>query len=41
MARKALILARIAGWKLELGDIAVEPLFPPQLATCSVSITLR
>jgi homoserine dehydrogenase len=36
VARKALILARTAGWLLEESDLAVEPLYPPDLATLSV-----
>ncbi len=32
VARKALILARMLGWGLELEDVAVEPLFPPSMA---------
>lgn len=32
VARKALILARLAGWRLELTDIPVENLVPPVLA---------
>ncbi len=36
VVRKALILARTAGWPLEGGDIAVEPLYPPELTSLSV-----
>ena len=36
VARKALILARTLGWPLELTNIPVEPLFPPELAEGSV-----
>ena len=36
VARKALILARVVGHRLEMSDVAVEPLYPPQLSTCSV-----
>jgi aspartokinase/homoserine dehydrogenase 1 len=32
VARKALILARTLGLRMELQDLAVEPLFPPELA---------
>lgn len=34
--RKATILARMAGWPLETGDVAVEALFHPELAGLSV-----
>ena len=34
VARKALILARGMGWRLELEDVDVEPLYPQELATC-------
>ncbi len=36
VARKALILARTAGWPLEERDLAVEPLYPETLARLSV-----
>ncbi|MEA1870958.1 MAG: homoserine dehydrogenase, partial [Candidatus Bipolaricaulota bacterium] len=36
VVRKALILARTAGWPLDEGDITVEPLYPPELASLSV-----
>ena len=32
VARKALILARKLGWPLELHDVAVESLYPPEMA---------
>jgi hypothetical protein len=32
VARKALILARRLGWPLELSDVAVESLYPPEMA---------
>lgn len=37
VARKALILARTLGWRLELEDISVEAMFPPELASGSVA----
>jgi homoserine dehydrogenase len=36
VARKALILARTAGWPLEMADLTVEPLYPESLAAVSV-----
>jgi homoserine dehydrogenase len=36
VARKALILARTAGWSLEMSDLVVEPLYPAALAELSV-----
>ena len=36
VARKALILARGLGWRLELDDVDVSPLYPPTLADLSV-----
>ncbi len=36
VARKALILARTMGWPLELDQVVVEPLYPPDLAAGSV-----
>ena len=37
VARKALILARTLGMKLEMDDVKVEPLYPPELASLSVN----
>ena len=36
VARKALILARGLGWRLELQDVNVEPLYPPEMASLTV-----
>jgi homoserine dehydrogenase len=36
VARKALILARTAGWPLEMSNLMVEPLYPKSLADLSV-----
>jgi len=36
VARKALILARLSGHRLEMEDVAVEPLFPPAMAGLSL-----
>lgn len=36
VARKALILARTAGWPLEMSDLVVEPLYPATLVGLSV-----
>lgn len=41
VARKALILARTAGFHFELADIALESLFPSSLAALSVSDFLQ
>lgn len=30
-ARKALILARMLGWRLELSDVSIESLYPPEM----------
>ena len=38
MGRKALILARRLGWRLEPSDVAVESLVPPLLAGADVSV---
>ncbi|MBN1965356.1 MAG: homoserine dehydrogenase [Anaerolineae bacterium] len=35
VARKALILARLAGWPVELGGLRVEPLYPEAMAAIS------
>lgn len=35
VARKALILARLAGWPLELADVHVDPLYPAEMASLS------
>lgn len=37
VARKALILGRLAGWPLELEDLRVEPLYPARMADLSVA----
>lgn len=37
VARKALILARLAGWALEPSQIRVEPLYPAEMASLSVA----
>lgn len=37
VARKALILARGLGWRLEMGDIQVRGLYPPEMGELSVA----
>jgi homoserine dehydrogenase len=37
VARKALILARLAGWPVEPAHIRVEPLYPAEMASLSVA----
>jgi homoserine dehydrogenase len=41
VARKALILARRVGYELELSQVAVEPLFPEEMAAVSVEDFMR
>ncbi len=36
VARKMLILGRLAGWPLELDNLTVDPLYPPTMADLSV-----
>jgi homoserine dehydrogenase len=36
VARKALILARLAGWPLEMSDLSIEPLYPQSLTGLTV-----
>ena len=40
VARKALILARTAGWPLEMEDVQVEALYPPALSSLPVDAFL-
>ncbi len=40
-ARKALILARMLGYRLEMRDVAVESLYPPEMDALSVDEFLR
>ncbi|MFO7566426.1 MAG: hypothetical protein R6X02_27535 [Enhygromyxa sp.] len=40
VARKALILARTAGWSLEMEDVQIEALYPPALAPLPVDAFL-
>lgn len=37
VARKAMILGRLAGWAIELSDIRVDALYPTQMASLSVA----
>ncbi len=37
VARKALILARILGSRLNLSNVEVEPLYPPSMSECAVA----
>ncbi len=37
VARKALILARTAGWPLEMSDLTVEAFYPAELSSLSIS----
>ena len=37
VARKALILSRLAGWPMEFEQIRVEPLYPTEMASLSVA----
>jgi homoserine dehydrogenase len=37
VARKALILARLAGWPLELDDIRVDPLYPARMENLDIN----
>lgn len=41
VARKGVILARTAGWPLELDDLPVTPLYPPELAALPVEEFMR
>eukprot|EP00457_Paulinella_chromatophora_P007241 gb/GEZN01007262.1/.p1 GENE.gb/GEZN01007262.1/~~gb/GEZN01007262.1/.p1 ORF type:complete len:407 (+),score=57.56 gb/GEZN01007262.1/:219-1439(+) len=41
VARKALILARSLGWRLEMSDVKVEPIFPKDFAALTVPEFLR
>lgn len=36
VARKALILARLAGWPMEMDDIRVDPLYPVEMSALSI-----
>jgi homoserine dehydrogenase len=36
VARKALIMARLLGWKLEMSDVSIEPLYASHMASLSV-----
>lgn len=40
-ARKALILARMLGWRLELGDVSIESLYPPEMDGLTTDAFLR
>jgi homoserine dehydrogenase len=36
VARKALILGRLAGWPMEMADVRVDPLYPTEMAALSL-----
>lgn len=41
VGRKALILARTLGWKMEMKDVEIEPLYPDEFASLSVPDFLK
>eukprot|EP00899_Mesostigma_viride_P020967 jgi/Mesvir1/28872/Mv17968-RA.1 len=38
VARKALIMARTLGWRLNMDDVKVESLFPPEMSSSKMSV---